>query len=89
MGSQWLMMGKSLLNLPLFAETVAKCDKVLREKDIDIYKILTSHDPQLYDDIVNAFVGIITVQVSSSIACGRRFAKYYYSGKFLRLVCLK
>ena len=57
-------MGKSLLNLPLFAETVAKCDAVLREKNIDIYNILTSDDPRLFDDIVNAFVGIITVQVS-------------------------
>ena len=64
MGSQWHMMGKSLLNLPLFAETVAKCDKVLRRKNIDIYEILTSCDPALYDNVVNAFVGIITVQVS-------------------------
>ena len=64
MGSQWNTMGESLLKLPLFAETVAKCDKVLREKNIDIYKILTSKDPTLFDDILNAFVGIITVQVS-------------------------
>lgn len=56
-------MGKSLLNLPLFAETVAKCDTVLRQKNIDIYNILTSDDPKMFDDIVNAFVGIITVQV--------------------------
>ena len=64
MGSQWMGMGKSLLKLPLFADTVAKCDLVLRKKNIDIYHILTSDDPTLFDDIVNAFVGIITVQVS-------------------------
>lgn len=64
MGSQWNGMGKKLLGLPLFAEVVAKCDKVLREKNIDIYNILTSDDPTLFDDIINAFVGIITVQVS-------------------------
>lgn len=63
MGSHWNGMGKDLLNLPLFAETVAKCDRVLRTKDIDIYEILTSDDPALFDDITNAFVGIVTVQV--------------------------
>ena len=63
MGSQWSGMGKGLLNLPLFAETVAKCDEVLREKNIDIYNILTSDDPGLFDDIGNSFVGIITMQV--------------------------
>ena len=65
MGSQWNGMGKRLLDLPLFAETVAKCDKVLREKNIDIYNILTSDDPTLFDDILNSFVGIITIQVRS------------------------
>ena len=70
MGSQWNGMGRNLLNLPIFAETVAKCDRVLKEKNIDIYKILTSEDPTLFDDITNAFVGIITVQVSDN---GRKF----------------
>lgn len=63
MGSQWNGMGKDLLCLPVFAETVNRCDKVLKPKGIDIYHILTSDEPTLFDDIVNAFVGIITVQV--------------------------
>ena len=65
MGSQWNGMGRSLLDLPLFAQTVAKCDEVLREKNVDIYNILTSDDLTLFDDITNAFVGIITIQVST------------------------
>lgn len=63
MGSQWNGMGKDLLQIPVFAETVDRCDSVLRPKGIDIRHILTSDDPSLFDDIVNAFVGIITVQV--------------------------
>ncbi|KAK7602868.1 hypothetical protein V9T40_006842 [Parthenolecanium corni] len=63
MGSQWNGMGKGLLDIPIFAETVERCDKVLRPKGLDIYDILTSDDTTLFDDIVNAFVGIITIQV--------------------------
>ena len=55
-----------LLNLPIFAETVARCDRVLRQKEIDIYRILTSHDKTIVHDILNAYVGIITVQVPTS-----------------------
>lgn len=60
-------MGKGLLDLPIFAETVERCDKVLRPKGLDIYDILTSDDATLFDDIVNAFVGIITIQVRADM----------------------
>lgn len=66
MGSQWNGMGKGLLDIPIFAETVERCDKVLRPKGLDIYDILTSDDTTLFDDIVNAFVGIITIQVRAN-----------------------
>lgn len=63
MGSQWNGMGNGLLNIPIFANAIDRCDKVLRPKGIDIRRVLTSDDPALFDDIVNAFVGIIAVQV--------------------------
>lgn len=56
-------MGEGLLDLPIFADTVAKCDKVLKPKGIDIYEILTSDDPIIFSNILNAFIGIITIQV--------------------------
>lgn len=64
MGSQWNGMGKGLLDIPIFANAIERCDKVLKPNGVDVYKILTSEDPALFDDIVNAFVGIIAVQVS-------------------------
>ncbi|XP_065222314.1 fatty acid synthase-like [Planococcus citri] len=64
MGSQWNGMGNGLLDIPSFANAIERCDKVLKPKGVDIYNILTSDDPALFDDIVNAFVGIIAVQVA-------------------------
>lgn len=66
MGSQWNGMGKGLLDIPVFANAIERCDKVLKPKGVDIYDILTSDDPTLFDNIVNAFVGIIAVQVRIS-----------------------
>lgn len=65
MGSQWNGMGKGLLNIPIFSETVDKCDAVLRPKGLDIRHILTTDDPTIFENIVHAFVGIITVQVKT------------------------
>ncbi len=64
MGSQWNHMGQGLLDIPVFAKVVNECDKILRPKGIDIYEILLSDDPTIFDDIKNAFVGIITIQVN-------------------------
>lgn len=65
MGSQWNGMGKQLLNIPIFAESICKCDAVLKPKGVDLIDILTSNDPTLFDNILNSFVGIAAIQVYS------------------------
>ncbi|XP_075210568.1 fatty acid synthase-like [Lycorma delicatula] len=64
MGSQWPGMGRGLLNLKVFADSIAKCDKVLAPRGIDIYKILTDDNPNAFDNILNCFVGIACMQVA-------------------------
>ena len=71
MGSQWNGMGEELLNLPIIAETIKRCDAVLRPKSIDIYDVLLSKDPAIFDDITMSFVAIICMQV-------RKFRYYYF-----------
>lgn len=65
MGSQWAGMGKELLNIPEFASSIKRCDKVLRPKGLDIVDILSSDVTTTFDNILNCFVGITAVQVSS------------------------
>lgn len=57
-------MGKDLLRIPVFAEVIDECNTILKQKGIDLYNILTTDDPTIFDDIINAFVGIVTVQVA-------------------------
>jgi len=63
MGSQWQGMGTDLMKLPVFADAINKCDIILKTRGIDIKNILTSQNPQLFDNILNSFVGIAAVQV--------------------------
>lgn len=70
-------MGQGLLELPIFADAVKRCDAVLQPCGIDIYEVLTSEDPAIFDSIINSFVGIITVQVSSPL--NRRYWSQFFA----------
>lgn len=67
MGSQWNGMGKQLMNLPVFADVIKRCDAVLRPKSINIYNIILSDDPTMFENITRSFVAIICMQVRKLI----------------------
>lgn len=55
--------GEALMRLPVFAESIKKCDVILKQRGVDLIKILTSKDSKTFDNILNSFVGIAAVQV--------------------------
>ncbi|XP_051160074.1 fatty acid synthase-like [Leptopilina boulardi] len=63
MGSQWVGMGESLMQIPVFAEAIKKCDRVLKPRGIDIVRIIREKDPKMFENIVNSFVGIAAIQI--------------------------
>lgn len=65
MGSQWNGMGKRLMDLPLFRESIERSAKVLATKNVDLLHIVTTDDPSVFDNILHAFVGIAAIQVCS------------------------
>ncbi|XP_065216158.1 fatty acid synthase-like isoform X1 [Planococcus citri] len=64
MGSQWPTMGKSLMEIPIFAESIQRSHGVLQSKGIDLIKIITDDNPQMFDNILNSFVGIAAIQIA-------------------------
>ncbi len=63
MGSQWPTMGKTLMKIPLFAQSIQKSHQTLKPKGVDLIRIITSNDPKTFDNILNSFVGIASIQV--------------------------
>ncbi|XP_045454234.1 fatty acid synthase-like [Melitaea cinxia] len=63
MGSQWAGMGAQLMRIPIFAASIERCRRVLEPKGIDIVHIITSPDKNIFDNILNSFVGIAAIQI--------------------------
>ncbi|XP_060866838.1 fatty acid synthase-like [Metopolophium dirhodum] len=64
MGSQWTGMGTSLMQLPIFNESILKSHSILKEFGIDLVKIITSTDANILNNTVNSFVGIAAMQIA-------------------------
>lgn len=64
MGSQWVGMGAALMEIQMFRETTERCQKILAPFGLDVISIITSTDPTTFDNILNSFVGIATVQIA-------------------------
>jgi len=56
-------MGRALLNIPIFAAAIEKCQEALKPHGVDLFDIITTEDPSVFDNIINCFVGIAACQV--------------------------
>lgn len=63
MGSQWNAMGVHLMKIPIFAAAVDKCHKILTPKGLDLKRILTTPEVDVFDNILHSFVGIAATQI--------------------------
>ncbi|KPJ07407.1 Fatty acid synthase [Papilio machaon] len=64
MGSQWAGMARTLLRLPAFARSVARCAAALRPHGVDLAHVLTDAPDSAFEDVVTSFVSIAAVQVA-------------------------
>lgn len=56
-------MGRDLLALPPFQESIEKSANTLKTLGLDLYAILNSNEKTVFDDVLNSFVGIAAIQV--------------------------
>lgn len=64
MGSQWSTMGISLMEIPMFRNSIEQSHKVLKPYGLDLISIITANDPTMFDNILNSFVGIAAIQIA-------------------------
>ncbi|KAL5283793.1 hypothetical protein ACFFRR_006206 [Megaselia abdita] len=63
MGAQWPQMGTDLMNIPIFRKTAKRCHEILKSKNVDLIHIITTDDPEIVNNILNAMVGMAVVQI--------------------------
>lgn len=64
MGSQWAGMGKSLMQIPAFRESIMKCQNALSEYGVDLVTLITKDDPTIFDVTMNSMIGIASIQIA-------------------------
>lgn len=69
MGSQWPAMGKSLMKIPIFENSIKKSHDILQTKGMNLIEIITKDDSKMFDNILNSFVGIAAIQVILTYIC--------------------
>ena len=67
MGSQWPGMGKKMMAIDVFRNSILKLDVIMKPYGVNLYDCIMSPDEEVFKSIVNAFVCIIAIQVSSSV----------------------
>ncbi|XP_070505890.1 fatty acid synthase-like [Chironomus tepperi] len=63
-GSQWLEMGRDLLKIPLFAQSIEKCHDILMNKGINLKNIITSSDEDTFSNVLHSYVGIVAIEIA-------------------------
>lgn len=64
MGTQWNGMGKKLMTIPEFKQSVMKSSKFLKEYGIDVEKLILESNEDTYKNTIHSFVGLATIQVA-------------------------
>lgn len=63
MGTQWAGMGRSLMQLQEFGESIARSDMALKDTGLCVSRLLMAADESTFEDTVHAFVGLAAIQV--------------------------
>ena len=64
LGSQWPCMGRDLMTLDCFRESIMRSDALLRPHGVHLLDLLMTSEDDAFDGCVNTMVGIAAIQVS-------------------------
>ena len=63
MGTQWHGMGRDLMQLDVFRQSIMESDAVLQPYGLRLYDLLMTGDEDAFNDTLNSFIGIAAIQV--------------------------
>ena len=63
MGTQWSNMGKDMLQLPAFRESLEQTARALEGTGVDLFSLLTTTPADAFEDTTNCFVSLAAMQV--------------------------
>lgn len=82
MGTQWHGMGRELMQVDAFKQSILRSDAVLSRHGLKLFDMLMNGDEHTYENTLNSFVGIAAIQV----VCRERNV-FFYLYPVLNLPC--
>lgn len=64
MGSQWSGMGKDLMKLDIFRNSINKSSHVLKQHGLNLEDIIMKGDESIFENVLNSFVAIASIQIA-------------------------
>ena len=64
MGAQWGGMGRRMMQIQTFRESIRNTAKYLKEYGIDLEKLILENDDQSFKNILNSFICTAAIQVN-------------------------
>lgn len=64
MGTQWHGMGRKMMELQAFKESILRSSKTLSEFGVDLYDMIMNGDESTFDQTIASFIGIASIQVA-------------------------
>ena len=69
MGSQWPGMGKELMQIDAFRDSMKRSDAVLKPLGISVLDLVMNGNDKTFDDVLHSFVSILAIQVRKCSSC--------------------
>lgn len=66
MGTQWQGMGKTMMEIDVFRQSILKTEEVLKPYNVHLYDMIMDEESTAFENIVNSFVGIAAIQVGNT-----------------------
>ena len=63
MGTQWTGMGRDLMCIKVFRDSILRSDAILQPYGIHLHDLLMNSSESAFNSTLNSFVGIAAIQV--------------------------
>ncbi|CAL1537406.1 unnamed protein product [Lymnaea stagnalis] len=64
MGTQWHGMGRKMMELDIFRESIQRSTQILSRYDINLYDLIMNGDESTFEKTIPSFIGIASIQVA-------------------------
>ena len=84
-GSHWPGMGRKMMELDIFRESIQRSSKILSQYDVNLYDLIMNGDDTTFEQIIHAYIGIVSIQVTNIESFNMVLYIFYLNSNYVEL----